>query len=29
MNKQRIVTLDLIRLVAILLVIMQHAWTGL
>ena len=29
MKKQRIVTLDLIRLVAILLVIMQHAWTGL
>lgn len=29
MKKQRIVTLDLIRLVAILLVIMQHAWTRL
>lgn len=29
MKKQRIVTLDLIRLIAILLVIMQHTWTGL
>ena len=29
MNQQRIVSLDLIRMVAILLVITQHAWTGL
>lgn len=29
MQQRRIVSLDLIRMVAILLVIMQHAWTGL
>lgn len=29
MKQQRIVSLDLIRMVAILLVIMQHAWSGL
>lgn len=29
MKQQRIVSLDLIRMVAILLVITQHAWTGL
>lgn len=29
MKQQRIISLDLIRTIAILLVIMQHAWTGL
>lgn len=29
MKQQRIISLDLIRTIAILLVVMQHAWTGL
>ena len=29
MNSQRIISLDLIRMIAILLVIMQHSWSGL